>query len=38
MGAVLAELTKNEKVKDALANMIKNMGSLTKELNSILLG
>jgi hypothetical protein len=37
-GAVLVELTKNEKVKDALANMTKSMGSLAKEMNSILLG
>jgi hypothetical protein len=38
LGAMLIELTKNDKVKDALANLLQNTGTLAKELNSILLG
>jgi hypothetical protein len=38
MGAVLVELTKNDKVKDAMASMVKNIGNLAKELNTVLLG
>jgi hypothetical protein len=35
---MLVELTKNEKVRDASVNLVKNMGTLAKELNTILLG